>query len=248
VDCGYACTNNTDASQVSPYPYILCTSNYPAATSACEYSLVPENYQVWNPVAAFNSVDTNGVILSLPSVPSTGAATATGTLTFGIGTEANNALTTQTIFEADDYLNFASAMYNGLTYTESASNDYLSAFLDSGSNGLFVSDPTTLGVPDCTATDYTGFYCPTSTFTSGPLTLNGVNGTSTQVTLSIANAQTLVSSGNAAYDNLGGPSCVSSCSPSTDYWDLGLPFFYGHPIYVGITFSNSNYPNGYWAF
>jgi hypothetical protein len=39
----------------------------------------------------------------------------------------------------------------------------------------------------------------------------------------------------------------------TDYFDLGLPFFFGQPhgVFVGIsgaTAGSPNYANGYWAF
>jgi hypothetical protein len=44
-----------------------------------------------NPVADFTS-DNNGTIISLPVLPSGGQATATGQLTFGVGTQQNNAL------------------------------------------------------------------------------------------------------------------------------------------------------------
>ena len=47
--------------------------------------------QLANPVTLFD-VDNNGAVLTFPTVPETGAATLSGTLTFGVGTQANNAL------------------------------------------------------------------------------------------------------------------------------------------------------------
>jgi len=115
-------------------------------------------------------------------------------------------------------------------------------------------DETILGTSDCIegSTDI-GFYCPSTTLTLNPLTLTGANGTSTEVTLTIANAESLFASGNAAFSNLAGASCeggsAAGCNASTDYIDLGLPFFFGQAngIFVGIS-EGATYPNGFWAF
>ncbi len=207
----------------------------------------PEGDQVWNFVSALPT-DNNGTQISLPSVAANGSATASGTLTFGIGTESNNGMSSQAIYELDEYGNFASASYNSIAYTSTNSGG---TFIDSGSNALYVSDAGTLGTTDCASNDFAGLYCPTSTLSLMPLGLAGYNSTSTSVSLVIANAESLVGTGNAAFDDLGGPSCISSsttpCSPATDYWDLGLPFFFGRPLYVGIS-EGTAYPNGYWAF
>jgi hypothetical protein len=55
----------------------------------------------------------------------------------------------------------------------------------------------------------------------------------------------LFNTGFAAFDDLGGDSGTGA---SSDYVDLGLPFFLGRSVIVGIAGSNSAYPNGYWAF
>ncbi len=221
----------------------------------------PLEYQAWNPVATF-PIDKNGSILNLPSVPASGSATATGTLTFGIGTEANNAMTTQTVYEVDPCGNFPQAEYNGITYASDTNTPesctlLTPSFIESGSNALYILDESLLSVGgvsvgDCmSGTTDTGWYCPTSTQNLLPLTLTGYNSTSTSVTLSVANEIDLVNSGNAAFNNLAAPSCAggsaAGCSASTDFIDLGLPFFFGQPIFTGIS-GGTTYPNGYWAF
>jgi hypothetical protein len=54
-----------------------------------------------------------------------------------------------------------------------------------------------------------------------------------------------VSTGLAVFNNIGGD---SGTAPSNDYVDLGIPFFLGRSVFVGIAGSSTAYPNGYWAF
>jgi hypothetical protein len=247
-DCVEGGTNYCTSSS-SDELYIVCSN------SSCAYASVPVQDQVWNPVAAFSSSDTNGLSLYLPAIPATGAANnaVTGTLTFGIGTESNNVIpSTANLYQLDEYGYFGSATFAGVTYTSASS---YGSFLDSGSNGLFVSDYSTLSaalkttVSDCTydnADIY--YYCPSSTLTV-PLTVAGTNGTSTTVDLSIANALSLFSSGNSTFNNLGGES--GGTGASTDSWDLGLPFFFGKTIFFGIsgtTVGSVTSTDGYYAF
>jgi len=241
-DCGLDCAGGQT---FSPYPYYVCPKN------ECQVVPLPVAQQVSNPVALFTK-DNNGVEILLPSIPTAGApsipyTTADGTglipaglLVFGVGTESNNALGTATLYAADGNGNFPTVTYNGNSYTSDA-------FLDTGSNALYVSDPATLGIPNCTDNPY---YCPASPLALS-LTTYGTNGTSGTVTLNIANADMLFDTnpGFAAFNNLGGPSGEGL---SSDYFDLGLPFFFGRSVFVGIAGTtvpnNVSAPNGYFAF
>ena len=199
--------------------------------------------QVFNPVSAFAS-DNNGVLITLPSVAAGGATSVTGSLIFGIGTQSNNALGSAKVYEIDGNGNFPQVTLNGVTYTSGPSS--FGGFIDSGSNALYISDASTLagaGISEC-AGNLQGFYCPASTVQLTP-TVFGANSVSGPVQLSVANAATLLNSGNAVYNNLGGDSGIGL---STDYVDLGIPFFLGKTVFVGIFGTNTTYPNGYWAF
>ena len=114
-------------------------------------------------------------------MPLTGAATATGSLIFGIGTQSNNALGSAQIYAVDANDDFATT-YNGVPYS--------SSYIDSGSNILYFLDSATLGIIDCV--DIQGIYCPNSTL-NFTVTNSGTNGTSGQVTFSIANGDNLFS-------------------------------------------------------
>ena len=210
TDCGVDCTN-------------AATSNYyscPNGTN-CSAIAVPLAQQVVNPVTKF-SVDNNGVIVQLPAV-ATAAASATGTLVFGIGTQSNNALTGVTSYRTTDFGNLIGT-YKGSSVT---------TIVDSGSNGLFFTDSS---LPTCTST-FTDFYCPASAQALSA-TVTGVNGVTTgTVNFTVLNAQTLAASGtNYALNGLAG-----SIGSFPTLFDFGLPFFFGRNVYFGIN-SNGNSP------
>jgi hypothetical protein len=261
-DCGLDCSGG----QTFPaYPYYVCPNN------VCQTAYVPLVQQVANPVAFF-ATDNNGVEIFLPSIPSAGAATlpyfppleayssatqssfvSAGLLIFGVGTESNNALPSgATIYATDSSGDFSKVVFNGVSYTSGAAfadrfTHTAGGFPDTGSNALFVSDQNNLDIADCADNPY---YCPNSTY-SLPLTTYGANGTSKAVTLSIANADQLFENnpGFAAFNNLG---AASGTGVATDYFDLGLPFFFGRTVFVGIAGTTvptgATAPNGYFAF
>src|SRR5471032_3624464 len=167
ADCGVTCTN-------------AATSNYYSCPSGtdCSAIAVAVAQQVVNPVTKF-AVDNNGVIVQLPSV-ATSAASVTGTLIFGIGTQSNNTLTGATSYGSTSFGNLAGT-YKGAAVT---------TIVDSGSNGLFFSDSS---LPACTST-FTDFYCPANAQTLSA-TVTGVNGVTGTVNFTVQNAQTLASSG-----------------------------------------------------
>ena len=229
-DCGSYCS--TSAAE----QYYVC----PAGT--CAAAAVPLANQLWNPVSAFSSKDNNGILLKLPSVPASGAASVTGSLVFGIATQADNALGSAKTFAVDQYGNFPQVIFNGVTYASPGNG----SFIDTGSNAYFISDASSLssqGITEC-PTSLSGYYCPAS-----PVSLNvsvsGANGAQATVPVSIANASTLLNGGFAVFNNIGGDSGTGA---SNDYVDLGAPFFLGRSVFVGIAGATAGYPNGFWAF
>jgi len=221
-DCGSFCTDPSDLTAAG-YPYYVCPSG-----QAC--SAVETTTQAANPIVAFSSSDNNGVLITLPSVPATGAAdgTISGSLIFGIGTQSDNAFASSvTVYGLDEYGNIPEATYNGVEYT-SPNNTII---LDTGSNAFYFLDASTLapqGIIECA--DEPGFYCPASTIPFS-VAVAGSASTSGTIAFSIANADTLFASGNAAINDLGGD---GGTSPSTDNLDFGLPFFFGRTVYVGM--------------
>ena len=206
-DCGQACV-------ISAVPafYYSCPNNI------CSSTTVPLASQLQNPVALF-PVDNQGVLISLPNISVGGATTATGTLIFGIGTQADNVLGTAQIVTTDAS-GFVTTHYNGQPYSDS--------FLDSGSNGIFFLNLGPPGFPPCS--DYSGFYCPTSTaqFTT---TIQGVNNVQIAANFSVADLDSLGTASNftlAAFNDAGGP---GSAGLGFDY---GLAFFYGRSVFTCI--------------
>ena len=241
-DCGLNCAGGQT---FSPYPYYVCPHQ------TCRTVPVPVAQQVANPVAFF-AKDNNGVEFSLPSISATGAQSLpytsadgsslvpAGLLIFGVGTQSNNSIGSATLYSLDANGNLPTVTYNGNAYNSEG-------VLDAGANALYILDAQTLGTQDCPDNPY---YCPSSPLALS-LGITGANGSSGTVTLNIESADTLFanSPGYAAFNNLAGPSGESF---STDYFDLGLPFFFGRNVFVGIegtTVPNSaSAPNGYFAF
>jgi hypothetical protein len=143
------------------------------------------------------------------------APIASGSLIFGSGTQANNALGSAQVYTTDAEGNF-STTFKGKVYS--------SSFLDTGSSGLFFLDDSTIGLPACPKED-SGFSCPSSTV-SYTATNSGPNGTSAQISFSVANAESLFSTSFNAFSTLGGP--------DTGQFDWGLPFFFGRTTFVAI--------------
>ncbi|MGA8009530.1 MAG: DUF3443 domain-containing protein [Thiomonas sp.] len=219
-DCGLACTAATPADQRPPM-YFSCASGTCTETSA-ELS-----QQGTNPISAFPA-DNNGSILTLPAIPVPGGAnSANGTLTFGIGTQANNALPAG----ADVFPIGQDAYISGAIDGAAGRG-----FIDSGSNGYFLDlDPR---VTRCTPTAASSWYCPKS-----PVSLSvQLKGASTAQTIVIGNAQDMFATQFTALPALGGTAAIAH------FADLGLPLFYGRSIATGIEGSNSSAPYGYWAF
>jgi hypothetical protein len=219
-DCGPAC-----AAVGSSNPGFF----YSCPSTGCVVVAQPSARQPQNPVWMFAS-DNNGVMIQLPTVPSGGAATLTGMLIFGIGTQSDNSLGTTRVFTTDLGGNFTT-VFNGQSFS--------SSFIDSGSNGLFFLDAATTGLPTCS--DSADFYCPPSSRGLSAVT-RGVNGTTATIGFSIDNASTLLRNLQfSVFGELGGPNAGA--------FDWGLPFFYGRTVFTAI--DGQSTPGGtgpYWAY
>ena len=244
-DCGSGCVLSN--SQYAEYPtYFACPSGG-TSTSDCQAVGPSLDQQVTNPVADFTSTgDDNGVIVELPSVADPdGAASSSGYLVFGIGTQSNNGLGSATVLTANDYGDITTT-YNG--------NMLQSSFLDTGSNAYYFDAGNTSSLPDCAGSGSSGgsgfssaWLCPTSEQTIS-LTNEGQNGTTSGVSIKIYNADTLFNEDNGTYtafDDLGADTgsqtayCnqydLTTAANGDCYFDLGLPFFFGRNVYVAIS-------------
>ena len=200
---------------------------YGCTSSSCT-ELLPQpsaSAQVSNPVPYLNSTDTNGVLLQLPAIPTTGAGTTYGVLSLGVGTQPDNAVTGYTPLASDSGGNITISV-QGVPHAGS--------FLDSGSNFNFA---WLNGVP----TDGAGNYTPSSLLDL-PITLSTSSGITPAGSL---NAQMYVGDYSSmdfakylAFNDIAAQTATSS-SPV----DLGLPFFYGRGVAYVIQGMNS--PLGY---
>jgi hypothetical protein len=222
-DCGNACVATGPS---NPELYYECPA------SGCVVAGEALAQQVENPVALF-PMDNNGVIIELPAV-STPAASLSGSLIFGIGTQFNNALGSATVYATDANANFITIF---------KSQPYPASFLDSGSNGIYFLNSTITGIPVCPSPN-TFFYCPSSPQNLSAMN-QGANGTgSGTVNFSVDNADSLFQNNPDAFvfGTLAGPNSLAG-------FDWGLPFFYGRHVFTAI--ERRSTPGGtgpYWAY
>ena len=236
-DCGSACADNTENGQ-----YFSCGSY------ECNYAAVPLQQQVSNPVTFLPS-DNNGVILQLPAIPAAGAQSVTGYLILGIGTQADNtpngAVNVFPVDIVDDSPTF-NTQFNGVNYT--------TAFLDSGSNGLFFPAPGSIIICDANGQndpgdplgEAAGLLCPSSTVNLTAVQMGANDSPKNTISFQIMNGETaLVDSGNSAFNDIGGV-----LPEGFDGFDWGLPFFFGRTIFVGISGKSSSVGGvgPYWAY
>jgi len=196
--------------------YFACTG---AQNSSCSAITQTPNLQVQNPIASF-ATNNNGLVMQTPAIGPTGASSATGTLYFGVDTQGNNSSSGANIIPANSSGLFTTT-FNGVSYR--------SSFIDSGSNGLFFPAGTQNTIlKSCSSS--IGFYCPTTSqsYTASVVLKNNAIG---NLGFSVANADTLLTTGNYAFSNLAGG--------QQNQFDWGMPFFYGKTVFFGISGKSS---------
>lgn len=206
------------AQQAVPAFYYACTT----ATS-CANSAVPTAMLVPNPVTRF-ALDNNGSIIVLPSVPSAGELTVSGSLIFGIDTQSDNQSGTQTVLTVDQNAEFIMT-YNGQTLANS--------FIDSGSNGIYFTDSSIakcVAPPSDPTSGITSFYCPANTLSLG-LGMQGMNGVmANNLTFEVGNAINMLNA-NPTFNAF---PLLAGTNPNPGSFDYGLAFFYGRRVAVAV--------------
>ncbi len=183
---------------------------------------MPLSSQVSNPVAFF-PVNNNGLAVVLPDVGIGGATFLSGSIIFGIGTQANNQPINVSVFKVNRVGDFTTT-YKGASY---------SGFIDSGSNAIFFTDSS---LPICAG----GFYCP-----SDPLqlsaTITGIDGTSKAIEFTVQSSTNLSPLTTAAR--------VGGGIADTRIFDWGLPFFFGRTVFIALATASTPVGTGpFWAF
>ena len=238
TDCGsYCAVAGGSAAAI----YYDCPSSGCSAIIARAANAAAPFQQLPNPVAAF-PIDNNGVILTLPSVAQRGAATLTGTVKFGIGTQADNALSAANVLPVTTSSSqlgpgVLTATYNGKMLIQS--------FLDSGSDNYYFIDTS---LTPCTDNTLTAFYCPTTPLLLSP-ELMATNGATANGSFTLYSPENVDAAATAA-PGLGiNPTLVAPPLPFTNSFDFGLPFFFGRTIYTSIEGRSTGSVSGpYFAF
>jgi hypothetical protein len=220
-DCGTGCASVTGNGFYYTCTDAACTTAQPIRASLAQ--------QVKQPVALFDT-DNNGLVVNLPAVSLGGAASLTGSVIFGIATQANNQIGPEALLTTDS-LGYITTVLSGRSLNTS--------FIDTGSNALFFDSGS---IVLCGARA-SGFYCPTEP-EALVATNVGVNGTRVTVPYAVGNAVTLFASYPfAVLPGLAGP------MGDARTFDWGLPFFYGRRVFVGIQAQPSSLGTGpFYAF
>ena len=224
TDCGLLCAGSLSQGSAKYYD---CPGNGCGNLITRAASTVAPFEQLPNPVAAFSS-DNNGTIVVLPTVAAGGAATVTGTLYFGIGTQSDNALTGATVIGTTTS---ASPHGAGLITTVYNGQSLVQSFIDSGSSDLFFVDSN---ITPCSDPNLKGYYCPSPPVNLA-LTIQGQNNVSVSFVQTLNSAQPLLTTTNSAVPGTGyDPSNNPGFTNTPSSFDLGIPFFFGRRVYTAI--------------
>ena len=244
LDCGNVCVDGSYAVNATFVQYYGCPPTASSSAGCSTNAKVGTSLQVSNPVSAFStSAYSNGMVLTMPAVSGTGAASASGELIFGVDTVAGSStLSNNTVpsgvkkvlmgvdwTNKAAYLNITTQLQQGAGF-----QTFARSYLDTGTNGLFFSDSPSFPVARCAGSTW---YCPVSAMTlnavlsdGGSTSLNPVG-----VQFQVGNADSLfpinsaVSGGNTAFANVAG---AAPAGPTSFAW--GMPFFYGKRVYMSI--------------
>jgi hypothetical protein len=191
---------------------------YDCAGSNCTGVAAPLAEQVPNPITMF-ATDNNGVTLNFPAVGEGGQGTASGTMTFGVGTQSNNILPSTAQQMTTTAFGEVTANFNGLP---------MPGIVDSGSGSYFFEDASISQCPSSFSN--LPWFCPPDPATISA-SLQSASGVTLGVSFPLFNTIAELGNGsNAAHIGIGQNAGLFG----EGELDLGMPFFYGRKITFGI--------------
>lgn len=229
-DCGTYCAPGT----LEP-PSVLANFYYSCPTSTtCTPTTAALGSQASNPIALLNGGQVNGIVVSLPPIGEPGAASATGTLTLGVSTDAGTTPPATARFYGLDSNALFSTQFNGTSYL---------GVVDSGT-ALYVFSDAALA--SCAVGASVELFCPASTsalsasFSEASDVLHA-RGTSGTVGFFIQNYANVLNIDTVAPD-IGTPcglylsgTCYTATATDTTqslpFFIWGLPFYFGRTVY-----------------
>ncbi len=214
-DCGSACEIQGRRNARNG-KYFSCIN---AACTSVTGTTLASDKQLQQVVARFPE-DNNGFAIQMDGVPTPGALTASGKMIFGLGTRTNNQFPALQVLVTTSQGYLLGALSSNSTL---AGGSFSSTFLDTGSNGIFFDSR----LPNCAYPNDSGFYCPISDVVFN-VALGGIGTGQVNAFFTITNAASLFQKSNAALPTLGGSLNAQGLL------DLGLPFFYGKTVVIGI--------------
>ncbi len=192
----------------------------------CSEASLPAHLRLSNIAAQFPS-DNNGFVIQFPPVTGLGLSGVTGTLTFGIGTNAANQVIPGVMTVPTDTTGRFPLSYGpaGRTFP---------ALIDSGTGNLKL--PFATSGPTCASTDYGQVLCPNQDITL-QLPISPPGQPAFSLPLWVANGTALLASGNGALPGFANQEPSEPSDPGLLL--LGVPFFFGRTLYFGISGTSS---------
>ena len=164
-----------------------------------------------NPVSRLPGHD-NGVVIALPAPPPGGAASVTGTLTFGVGTADNNRLGSPAVVPLDRAGRFTT-LYGGTAYPRS--------FIDSGTPTYILADAA---LPRCPGMAWAYCAAPDRDRTA---TILGRDGAPVPVPFRVGLSRAALEGRVGASDGV-----AVAAEPASRAFVWGAPFFLGKRVAV----------------
>ena len=200
LDCQGACMQNASR----PGVFVKNTGSWQPLLGS-----VPIESRLPNPVALF-AQHGNGIVLDLPASPAAGTSEIAGTLTFGVGTAANNRIPGAQILRIDANGRFTTR-YGGVDYPES--------YIDSGTETYILADK---GLPRCPGMTWAFCVSPSRKLET---TMVGTDGRRVPVLVTIGDYRGALERRVGAWD---GFAEVAERASRAFVW--GAPFFLGRRV------------------